>query len=77
MTNEIKVSQVEVTRALNRCADLINDAADLSDTGTRDALNLLVNAAIYVLFDNPYAELDEVVENNYDDPYEEVIGWIT
>lgn len=73
---EQRVSRAEVTRALNRCADLINDAAELADSGTRDALNLLVNATIYVLFDNPDAELDEIVEDNYDDSYDEVIGWI-
>jgi hypothetical protein len=58
-------SAEDVLRVLNRAADDILEAADLPDTGTRDALNLLVNAAFHYL-GHPEAELQVVIDANYD-----------
>ena len=74
---ELSVAESTVRDVLNQCADEICDAAGLPDSGARDALNLLVNAALHRLFTNPDAELDEVVESCYGDAtYAEVLDWI-
>lgn len=71
-----------VSAALNRAADDIIGAADLPDTGTVDALNLLVNATLTYLR-NPDADLATVVASNYssgndDSPtLEDVLEWIS
>lgn len=73
-----------LTHALNRAADDIIDAADLPDTGTRDALNLLVNAAGHYL-DHPGASLEDVARDCYDldederdgrEPLDVILDWI-
>lgn len=71
-------TEEQVAEALNRACDEINDAAQLSETGTIDALNLLVNAAMTYL-KKPEADLGTVAEDyciDLDDynekyPYEE------
>jgi hypothetical protein len=68
-------STESILEALNRAADDINDAADLPDSGTRDALNLLVNAASTYLA-HPKADLDQVADECYSAPLSEIIGWI-
>lgn len=66
----------EILKALNRAADDICEAADLPDSGTRDALNLLVNAASTYLKD-PDTSLAQAAEDCYDTPLSEILGWIT
>ncbi len=71
----------EVAHVLNLAADAIQDAADLADEGTIDALNLLVNAALYVLDhgapDTDVIDLSAVVEANYEEAsLADVLRWI-
>lgn len=66
----------DVETALNRACDDIIAAADLPDTGARDALNLLVNAAIAYVHDPNASTLGDVAEAAYGLPLDEIIGWI-
>lgn len=66
----------EVVDVLNQACDDLIEAAELGDTGVRDALNLLVNAASYYLGHPDDRNLASMVEAHYDDSYEDVIGWI-
>jgi hypothetical protein len=54
----------EVLAAMNRAADDVLSAIAAPDEGTRDAVNLVVNAATTYL-ENPDATLDEAIEENY------------
>jgi len=69
---------------LNTVADDILDVADCADEGVRDALNLLVNAAL-VYLDNGWREhdpaaarsrLEHVAAGNYDADLDEILDWI-
>lgn len=77
-----------ISAALNRAADDICEAAELPDSGTRDALNLLVNAAVFYL-ERPKAALKDVAAESYttspagyrgrwtkSDALAEIVGWI-
>jgi hypothetical protein len=64
-----------VQTAVNRAADDILDAVDASDTGLRDGLNLLVNAAVAYLTGEA-DDLPAVVAQGYDATYDEVLSWI-
>jgi hypothetical protein len=71
----------EVAHVLNLAADAIQDAADLADEGTIDALNLLVNAALYALDhgapDTDAIDLSAAVEANYEEAsLADVLRWI-
>lgn len=55
----------EISAALNRAADDVLTAINAPDEGTRDAVNLVVNAALTYL-DAPDATLDAVIEENYE-----------
>lgn len=55
----------EVSQALNRAADDVLGAINAPDEGVRDAVNLVVNAAMTYL-DTPDATLDEAIEENYE-----------
>lgn len=70
------LSRKSVLQALNQACDDIIDAAGLTDEGTVNALNLMVNAAHDYLFDPTVEDLSGVIANNYDAEYDEVIGWI-
>lgn len=81
----------DVSQALNSACDDVITAADMDEEGARDALNLLVNAALARL-DDPNVTLCEVADANYgisdeelaarkDVPEDErvlavVLGWI-
>lgn len=54
----------QIGEALNSAADDILDAADLPDTGTRDAVNFLVNVAGERLSD-PNIPLAQVAREGY------------
>jgi hypothetical protein len=68
----------EVSGALNAACDEIIDAADLPDVGARDALNLLVNAAMSHLRNGTVGDLESVVASNYGDDVtlNHVLAWI-
>lgn len=68
--------ETQISDALNRACDDIIDAADLPDTGTRDALNLLVNATM-VYLETPNATLSDVVANYDENDLDTVLSWIT
>lgn len=72
----MELNEEVVNRVLNEVADEIIDAADVPDTGVRDALNLMVNAVNHRLFADENATLEEIVEAEYEASYEEVLGWI-
>lgn len=54
----------QITRALNTAADDVLDAADLPDTGVRDALNFLVNV-VGARLENPAVSLADVARGYY------------
>ena len=64
-----------VRTAANRAADDILDAVDAGATGLRDGLNLLVNATLGYLTGEA-EDLTEVVGQNYEATYDEVLSWI-
>jgi hypothetical protein len=66
----------DVRDILNDTTDEIIEVAELPDTGTVDALNLLVNATLYRLVNGSGATLAEVVDANYDDSLSSVLEWI-
>lgn len=75
----------EIGRAMHRAARDITDAVDLPDTGTRDALNLLINATLHYLGGTGQETLADVVAAMYDLSHEEddglpplqvVLGWL-
>lgn len=63
----------QVTEAVNNGVNVIRDALDLSEP-FEDLLNLAVNAIVTVL-ETPDAALDQVIEANYAESPEEVLGW--
>lgn len=65
----------QVAAALNRAASEITDAAALPDEGTRDALNLLVNATLDYL-SGEAVDLEGVAAGNYDLDLAEIVSWI-
>ena len=68
-------TEQQVGDALNNAADDILNAVDAGEQGLRDALNLIVNAAVAYLTGRAQ-NLQQVVEQGYDAGYEEVLGWI-
>lgn len=61
----------QVSAAMNRAADDVLEAIQAPDEGTRDAVNLVVNAALTYL-DAPDATLQDAIEENYElDPEDE------
>lgn len=65
----------DVASALNRAADDILEATEAGDEGLRDALNLMVNAALSYLSGSADT-LAGVAEANYDSTLDEILGWI-
>jgi hypothetical protein len=72
---QVVFSQEEVSDALNQAADDILDAVDAGDEGLRDGLNLMVNATLSYLAGEA-DNLQDVVESNYGDEYDTVLGWV-
>lgn len=70
------VSEQQVQDVINEAADEIASAAELGDTGTVDAMNLLVNSTLHRLFTQPTASLEEVVDACYDESLSCVLSWI-
>lgn len=73
----MELTEQSITNVLNQAADDIANAAELADTGSRDALNLLVNVVARRLFTDPDATVDEVILAGYDAPPDEVLGWLS
>lgn len=57
-------SREQVSVAMNRAADDVLEAIDAPDEGTRDAVNLVVNAAMTYL-EKPGATLTDAITENY------------
>lgn len=72
-------SEAEVARVLNAVADEVLVAVGGPESGVRDAINLVVNAALHRLFGDRDAGLAEIVAVCYSDGVTlgEVVGWIT
>ena len=64
-TTESSFSSAEVSTAFNHAADEVLEAIAAPESGVRDAINLVVNAAAYYL-EHPQAALAEVIAANYD-----------
>src|SRR4051794_17396419 len=64
-----------VSEAVNRAADDILDAVEASDTGLRDAMNLVINATLAYLTGQAQ-DLPGVVQQDYEAAYPEVLSWI-
>ncbi len=77
MSKETQVTIQQVLDALNRVAEDINDAVIIGDEGTRDAINLMVNATVYYLENPDDADLDSAIRSNYEESPRTVLGWIT
>jgi len=69
-------TETQVSAALNKACEKIIAAAQLPETGTRDALNLLVNAASLGLRE-PDATLERVAEQGYGEKLKTILEWIT
>lgn len=70
--------QQNVSSALNNAVDEVIDLADLPDTGTVDALNLVVNITLHRLFTDPNATVQDVVTANYGgETLDEILEWIS
>jgi hypothetical protein len=65
----------QVHKALAQAANNILDAVNAGDEGLPDAINLMVNAALSYLVGEA-EDLPGVVDANYSDDYETVIGWV-
>jgi len=80
-TTKTTYTSDEVSAAFNRACDEIAEAADLPDSGARDALNLLVNYGISQLED-PDCDLETCVAASYSGEGDEeakletIISWI-
>jgi len=68
-------TETEVNDALNKACEDIIEAAQLPETGTRDALNLLVNAAS-VRLRGPDQTLEGVAEQSYGEKLKTLLEWI-
>lgn len=62
----------EVMRIANHAVDMVADDLDLSDSGARDVVNLVVNAIGSLLRNPDTASLDQVIRDNYSEDSEEV-----
>jgi hypothetical protein len=69
------LSETAVSDTLNKACEEIISAAQLPETGARDALNLLVNTALIRLRD-PEATLERIAREAYAETLETVLGWI-
>jgi hypothetical protein len=71
----VLLTETEVTDALNKACQDVIEAAQLPETGTRDALNLLVNATSIRLRD-PEQTLEQVAEQAYQETLATILDWI-
>lgn len=69
------VSEATVNETLNKACGEIIAVAELPDAGVRDALNLLLNTALFRLRD-PEAPLERIAREAYTEDLETVLGWI-
>lgn len=63
-TQATTYTATKVTEVLNVACDEICEAAELPDSGTRDALNLLINLAVSRL-EYPSIDLERCVQESY------------
>lgn len=69
-------TETEVSDALHKACQDIIEAAQLPETGTRDALNLLINATL-VRLREPDQTLEDVAVQSYAEPLSTILDWIT
>jgi hypothetical protein len=69
-------TETEVSDTLNQACQDIIEAAQLPETGTRDALNLLVNATL-VRLREPDQTLEGVAVQSYAEQLSTILDWIT
>lgn len=67
-------AQDRISAALNRAADKVCALAP-QDERLGDGINLVVNAALHIL-EFPDADLEDVVEANYGEDVDTVLGWV-
>jgi hypothetical protein len=65
----------QILDALNTAADDVLDAVDAGDSGLRDGINLMVNAAIAYLRGDA-DDLRTVAGNSYGEPLCTILDWI-
>lgn len=71
------VDQQNVSTVLNGAVDEVVELAELPDSGTVDALNLVVNIALHRLFTDPHATVQDVVAECYSEAtVSEIVDWI-
>lgn len=68
-------TETEMSDTLNKACQDIIEAAQLPETGTRDALNLLVNATSLRLHE-PEQTLERVAEQAYGEKLATILEWI-
>ena len=68
------LTQDRIRAALNGAADKVWALAP-QDERLGDAINLVVNAALHIL-EFPDADLEAVVEANYSEDVDTVLGWV-
>lgn len=71
----VMLTETEVTDTLNKACQDVIEAAQLPETGTRDALNLLVNATSIRLRD-PEQTLEQIAEQAYQETLATIVDWI-
>lgn len=71
------LDQQNVSTVLNGAVDEVVQLAELPDSGTVDALNLVVNIALHRLFTDPQATVQDVVAECYSETtVNEILDWI-
>jgi hypothetical protein len=68
-------TETQVSDTLNKACEDIIAAAQLPETGVRDALNLLVNATSIRLRD-PEQTLEQIAEQAYQETLATILDWI-
>lgn len=64
----------EIGTLVNQAADDVLDEIGVDDEGSRDTVNLVVNT-ILARWTSRGMNVREVIESNYDETPEEVLGW--
>jgi len=66
----------QIIDVANRAADMVVDELELPDTGSRDVVNLVVNAIGSLLREPDTNSLNDVIRDNYEEEPDEVRSWV-